>query len=34
MQLSHDQYGNYVVQHLVIKGPADSRWVPGREWGG
>ncbi|PSC74804.1 hypothetical protein C2E20_2398 [Micractinium conductrix] len=25
LQLSHDQYGNYVVQHLVTKGPADAR---------
>ncbi|KAL4431371.1 hypothetical protein ABPG75_006627 [Micractinium tetrahymenae] len=27
LQLSHDQYGNYVVQHLVIKGPTDAREV-------
>jgi hypothetical protein len=26
LQLSHDQYGNYVVQHLVAKGPLPARW--------
>ncbi|PRW20331.1 pumilio-like protein isoform A [Chlorella sorokiniana] len=25
LQLSHDQYGNYVVQHLVTKGPEPAR---------
>ncbi|KAI7838204.1 hypothetical protein COHA_007998 [Chlorella ohadii] len=25
LQLSHDQYGNYVVQHLVAKGPEPAR---------
>ncbi|EFN51026.1 hypothetical protein CHLNCDRAFT_28462 [Chlorella variabilis] len=25
LQLSHDQYGNYVVQHLVAKGPGPAR---------
>lgn len=27
LQLSHDQYGNYVVQHLVAKGPQAARWA-------
>lgn len=27
LQLSHDQYGNYVVQHLVAKGPSPARWA-------
>ena len=26
LHLAHDQYGNYVVQHLVTKGPEAARW--------
>ena len=25
LPLAHDQFGNYVVQHLVAKGPAEAR---------
>ena len=27
LMLAHDQYGNYVIQHLVIKGPDVAKYV-------